>query len=444
LFASQAHKLLNDFSIMKQYHGGDGADGEPYRDILVVVCVDLADLDFSPEAEGTFTVSLAAGTNTFAADGTGTAIEPILLAPARITIGPRNLSCDTAFEIVCDEEIQVDNRFATAPPDPPYSCGISNNHDGTLWYKFVATDTSARILTCNSPAQDSTFAVYEGSCGSLTSIGCSEDDDCGAFGFLGDLRIDGLTPGQTYLIQFSAWSIGDQGLYTLDLGCQIIPPPQPTPDTSVPDSGNGTRNRYLVFTGGTPGDSQSVRITVVSAPPEVALSSGDVFWLGQPFQMSENSGVVDPDGAPGTPSVTASGLQCEPFATDWSTLGPVHVFGRAIVPDAIYDVQIVDAGLENDPSAFSNALRIQTSMWGDVVQNCATTPCPSPDGSVDITTDVTSILSKFQNIGGSAKSRADIEPALPDGLVNISDVTFALNAFSGSGFAFAVDANPCP
>lgn len=401
-------------------------------------------LDVPPEAEGTFTVSLAAGTNTFAADGTGTAIEPILLAPARITIGPRNLTCDTASEILCDEEIQVDNRFATEPPDPLYSCGILDNHDGTLWYKFVATDTSARIFTCRSSAQDSTFAVYEGSCGALTPLGCSEDDDCGVFGWLGDLRIDGITVGQTYYIQFSAWSTEDQGFYTLDLGCQIIPPPQPIQDTSVPDAGSGTRNRYLVFTAGDPGASQSIRITVVSAPPEVALSPGDVFWLGQPFQVSENSGVVDPADAPETPSFTASGLQCEPFATDWSTLGAVHSFGLAIVPDATYDVQIVDAGLENDPSAFSNALRMQTSIWGDVVQDCTTMPCPPPDASVDITTDVTSILSKFRNVGGPTKSRADLEPALPDGLVNISDVTFCLNAFSGDGFAFAADANPCP
>ena len=71
-------------------------------------------------------------------------------------------------------------------------------------------------------------------------------------------------------------------------------------------------------------------------------------------------------------------------------------------------------------------------------------PCPPPDASVDITTDVTSILSKFRNVGGPTKSRADLEPALPDGLVNISDVTFCLNAFSGDGFAFAADANPCP
>jgi hypothetical protein len=63
---------------------------------------------------------------------------------------------------------------------------------------------------------------------------------------------------------------------------------------------------------------------------------------------------------------------------------------------------------------------------------------------VYITADVTMILDKFKNLEGTLpKPRADIEPATPDLLINMTDVTWALEAFSGAVYPFST-ADPCP
>ena len=78
------------------------------------------------------------------------------------------------------------------------------------------------------------------------------------------------------------------------------------------------------------------------------------------------------------------------------------------------------------------------SRWGDVVRDCTSVPCGPPDGRVDVTTDVTSILDKFKNLPGAPiKARTDIEPNLPDQKISIADVTYALDAFRGDGYPFS-------
>ena len=85
-------------------------------------------------------------------------------------------------------------------------------------------------------------------------------------------------------------------------------------------------------------------------------------------------------------------------------------------------------------SNYSTPTVIQTSIWGDVVGNDS---LEAPDDSVDIISDVTLTLNKFQNfITGPLKSQADVEPAEVDFQVNISDVTFVLNAFCGDPYFF--------
>ena len=53
-------------------------------------------------------------------------------------------------------------------------------------------------------------------------------------------------------------------------------------------------------------------------------------------------------------------------------------------------------------------------------------------------------MDKFRNLVGAVlKSRADIEPNLPDWLVNISDVTYVLDAFRGFAYP-AAQTPPAP
>ncbi len=66
------------------------------------------------------------------------------------------------------------------------------------------------------------------------------------------------------------------------------------------------------------------------------------------------------------------------------------------------------------------------------------------DGIVDVANDVLGVLEKFANLGGApSKPQADLEPAMPDQIINITDVMHALGAFGGQEYDFSVP-QPCP
>jgi len=127
------------------------------------------------------------------------------------------------------------------------------------------------------------------------------------------------------------------------------------------------------------------------------------------------------------------------------------MFHEGVIPGATYEIQSIEAGhgisVEDN---FSAPVELRTSIWGDIVRDCATYPCSPPDGSVDMTTDVTAVLDKFRNLGppaipvaAVAKARADIEPQTPDQLINIIDVSQVLNAFRGFTYPFSPGPPPC-
>ncbi len=85
------------------------------------------------------------------------------------------------------------------------------------------------------------------------------------------------------------------------------------------------------------------------------------------------------------------------------------------------------------------------ARWGDV---CAPGPggaCSAPpDGIVDVANDVLGVLAKFANgIDAPSKPQADLEPAMPDQMINITDVMYTLGAFGGQEYDFSVP-EPCP
>ena len=133
-----------------------------------------------------------------------------------------NDTCASAQLIAANGLISLDNTLATtAADDPPFSCRLAGPAQGvgTLWFKFEATDTSARIDTCNSvaPVTDTLVAVYAGTgtCPFVVTdeLGC-EDDSCGQ---LSRLCVNGLTPGVTYFIQVASQDDGSRGLVTVQV-----------------------------------------------------------------------------------------------------------------------------------------------------------------------------------------------------------------------------------
>lgn len=152
--------------------------------------------------------------------------------------------CEIAAEVTCNGFVIMDNSLATdRVSDPGFSChngGSGQNGLGSVWAKFTASATSARLRTCDSdsPADDSLVAIYSGICGDLEEIGCSDDvDGCNPVtGFNSDFCINGLVPGQTYYVQLAAWQAEDRGRYKLEVDCPATcePPANDACENSVP------------------------------------------------------------------------------------------------------------------------------------------------------------------------------------------------------------------
>lgn len=104
------------------------------------------------------------------------------------------------------------------------NCGFSSEPD--VWYAFDAPASgNVLIETASGTLTDGVMEVYSSGCegsgiNSYTSLDC--DDDSGP-GFMPELNLSGLTPGDTYFIRF--WEIsGSTGTFDIcvtevDLGC---------------------------------------------------------------------------------------------------------------------------------------------------------------------------------------------------------------------------------
>lgn len=98
---------------------------------------------------------------------------------------------------------------------PGWSCV---NGGADVWFSYTATCTGVLIADTCSPLRDfdTTMEIYQGSCGSLSSIGCN-DDACG----LGSSLTVAVTQGLSYMIRVGGY-FGAQGNFELAVAC--VPP----------------------------------------------------------------------------------------------------------------------------------------------------------------------------------------------------------------------------
>lgn len=372
---------------------------------------------------------------------------------------PANTRCEVAAVISDSDQFMFDNSTLTNLPAPVYDCGLGDFHDGTLWFKFTASQTSVRIHTCGSSALDSTFAVYD-ACGASREIGCGEDDErCAASPFLSDQCVVGLTPGEDYYIQFSAWSSGDRGAYSLSLQSPC-PPAAPLPEANpVP------RTRALALwvapsplSTTAPGSESAIRVTLLDlqnpdppnspaypAPDFSSFESGPncsdplqcVRWVGRPYEYQNHASV------PASGTFRSARLQCTPYYHNWTTEGLVHVIGAEIMPSSTYDVQLVPiecAGNESNCAGVSAALSITTARHGDVVAPFnPPNQIPQPDAL-----DISALVDRFKFLPGApSKPSAQIQPNSPEPNQDVSglEILAGVDAFKGLAYPFH---GPCP
>ncbi len=213
------------------------------------------------------------------------------------------------------------------------------------------------------------------------------------------------------------------------------------------DPGPVPKNRYATLrVGGAPDLQMALRVTFVDLPPPFDCHNGEVRWVDTPRNVTEIPGQTDDE----PPTFLAAGLSSTPVLFDSDINGLLHVFGEEIVPEAVIEFQPFDGvcGMLNENTEKAPVTVDMTPRWGDTLENCATTPCGPPDGTVNLITDCVGIVDKFGGLPGAPiKARTDLRgavtPSLPDQRIDIVDVILCVDAFQGDLYPYDWP-EPCP
>jgi subtilisin family serine protease len=378
---------------------------------------------------------------------------------------PTHDNCADAIT-VAGGETAIDTRCATTdgPVTETEGCifdpADAFQHD--IWFTYTAACDGFIDVSVMNTDFDALVAVYcDGSDACSCPTDASTEYACNQQGDIGSFVRASVSSGNCYTIRVGGFN-GAQGTGTLDiqescLACFPTSPPQSEPNAM-------NKVRAVSFVAGDPGIPQAVRVTLVDLPPPFEQYEGRSYWVGAPEMHCSNSGHPHPPQPNSPPNFgcAASGeperwywaahLQCTPHVMDWTTLylydKGIHIHSGVVVPAGTYAVETIDAQClstrcSDGVPAFSDPLMVPTSMWGDILKDNSTNPPGPPNFVVDIS-DVVGVLDKFRNrVGCAAKVRADIEPALVDLHVNITDITYTLDAAVSVPYPFAF-VLPCP
>ena len=231
----------------------------------------------------------------------------------------------------------------------------------------------------------------------------------------------------------------------------------------------GAKNRALGIIVGDPGRTQAIRLRFLDLPAPYNAWNGATMWVGDPRRAVEFATHFSLGAA-----YNASFLSCTPVFVDWTEIlgscsapprrcfssanlgeecsiddecvpAVVQVFHEGIIPDAEYELQVLDSSCDPDnEDHYSLPLTLKTSRWGDVVGDCSTKPCGESNGGVDIIDILATLFGFVGNIDAMIKARADLEPACPDLVINITDALRCVEAFQGLPYPFApTTEDPC-
>ena len=153
------------------------------------------------------------------------------------------------------------------------ACGLSSQGNiRDVWYHFTASSASQRIGLTRGTANGLYFQLYSGSCGSLTSLGCSQQLQSSLLGASVDRRYDGLTPGDTYYIRVFSRDPDPEGTFDICVRQVVIPANNDcsTPTVLLPQSSFA----YGSFTSASTFDA-----TQSSQPTQCSIGQDDDVWF---------------------------------------------------------------------------------------------------------------------------------------------------------------------
>jgi len=199
-------------------------------------------------------------------------------------------------------------------------------------------------------------------------------------------------------------------------------------------------SRFLPVVPSFGGRPAAIRVTLQDAP-------GFAGWIGTELWVGPPKPYPDEDSTDPGRTFLGAALQCEPHYRDWGTVGLVQVFGGEIMPDALYNVQMVTgdcSGVPEAPPVVSAALTVRTGKWGDAA---LLFDGDEPGVSQPDFNDIASIVKKFTgDPTAPSKSFAQQQPntVLPDRPVNFKDIAASVSAFTNVAYADAIGiTGPC-
>ncbi len=378
--------------------------------------------------------------------------------------------CSIAAVLTSTVSFSVDNSNAGPvggnDPDLPAgspSCqwqGIPANTHNTIWYQFVATDTSVEITTCGTTAiQDTILGLYSGTCGNLTEINCSEDA-CGASTFQSTICHNGLTLGQTYYIMVGnpgGWGGSLPGVIQVQFS---MPCPAIGPVAGACCLPGGSCQPMLSadcnIAGGT---FQGAGVTCAQAncspPPTGAccMANGTCVDAQTATSCQTAGGIYQGDGSTcantNCPQPTGACCMTDGSCLDAQTAASCQTAGGSYQGNGSTCAnsncpQPTGACCMTDGTCLDAQTATGCQVAGGSYQGngttCATANCPQPPCNGDITPpggngvvnidDLVAVLNAFGPCPGCPE---DITPPGGNGVVNIDDLVGVLNAFG-----------PCP
>jgi len=223
-------------------------------------------------------------------------------------------------------------------------------------------------------------------------------------------------------------------LTTCPDACAATPAPPPCENITAVDG-----NRYVTATCPGTGSAEVLRVRFVTLDG-FTIPAENFMYVGAPFQAPEEESMN-----PGK-TFTAAPLQCDPYYHDWSSVGPISVFGAEIVPSSEYWLQRADVTCPDlaDEACWSTPITLTTGKFGDVWPVWAWEMIsPQPDFN-----DIAACVQKFLAAGPASapiKAVTQVQPnaVFPLRAIDFRDIADIVKAFLGIHY-WELYHGPCP
>jgi len=291
------------------------------------------------------------------------AIALLFLCSSAMYAQPANNECSGAIDITALLDINnlpqvstlFDNTTATTEATDPtngFACfgEATPSLEHTLWVSFVGDGETylVRTVDCNATNplnnSDTQMAVYSGTCGALTPVGCNEDLS-GAAGFPSGVEV-ATVAGTTYLVLIDGWD------NTIGEFCVQVE--EPSGDITECEAG------VMITTGVVQvmGDTETFELEVMGTSVPNTPTQGQLAWF---FDNTGNDG---------------SGGLGGPFWLNTGSQGPIS-----------YNRDLNGILSNNGFPIMAGTWTITTRVWEDATTTTMVEPCDTGEGMLTVIFD---------------------------------------------------------